>query len=59
LINTACSASWAVCSATRAANSPYEGVACGSDTAGVKHDQTPATSTDTPQVSRWSDWLRV
>ena len=24
---------------------------------GVKHDQTPATSTDTPQVSRGSDWL--
>src|SRR5439155_7802722 len=56
-INTACSASWAACSATRAANSAYEGVAGGSDTAGVKHDQTPDTSTDTPQVSRGSDWL--
>ena len=30
----------------------------GSDTAGVKHDQTADTSTDTPQVSRGSDWLR-
>ena len=56
-INTACSASWAACSATKAANSPYEGVAGGSDTGGVKHDQTADTSTDTPQVSRGSDWL--
>jgi hypothetical protein len=57
-INTACAASWAACSATRAANSAYVGVAGGSDTAGVKHDQTPDTSTDTPQVSRGSDCLR-
>ena len=57
-INTACAASSAACSATRTANSAYEGVAGGSDTARVKHDQTPDTSTDTPQVSRGSDWLR-
>jgi hypothetical protein len=57
-INTACSASWAACSATKAANSPYEGVAGGSDTGGVQHDQTADASTDTPQVSRESDWLR-
>ena len=57
-INTACSASWAACSATKAANSPYEGVASGSDTGRVKHDQTADASTDTPQVSRGSDWLR-
>ena len=56
-INTACSASWAACSATKAANSPYEGVASGSDTGGVQHDQTADASTDTPQVSRGSDWL--
>ena len=51
-INTACST-------TKAANSSYEGVTGGSDTGGVKHDQTAATSTDTPQVSRGSDWLRL
>jgi hypothetical protein len=50
-INTACSS-------TKAANSSYEGGTGGSDTGGVKHDQTAATSTDTPQVSRGSDWLR-
>ena len=56
-INTACSASWAACSATKAANSPYEGVDGGSDTGGANHDQTADASTDTPQVSRGSDWL--
>jgi hypothetical protein len=49
-INTACST-------TKAANSSYEGGTGGSDTGGVKHDQTAATSIDTPQVSRGSDWL--
>src|SRR5512143_954172 len=58
-INVACSATCRLSVTTSAANSSYEGGSGDSGTLRSQHDPKPEASTDTPQVTRGSDCLRL